>query len=223
MWVGDESQIELRFDVGAIFAGFRTILWLGVREILASGWASPDWVDAKLAATSPFSLPFHLSLVILVNSNCYGGRGCIDCSSSLQYLRVPTALLISNMDIARTGAEPVVVKFYRQYMQQINELSYPPGPLLLKPDVQTCLYRYFFDASQNKFLPPTRYQTKVLRQIIKEIERSMKDPEEDVGQLQRSACYLLPGYRLRAGSRMTILGLRQLTANPATASLGPII
>ncbi|ETI19915.1 hypothetical protein G647_08930 [Cladophialophora carrionii CBS 160.54] len=83
------------------------------------------------------------------------------------------------MDIARAGVEPVVVKFYRQYMQQINELSYPPGSLLLAPDIQTCLYKYFFDVSQNKFLPPPRYQTKVLRQIIREIEKTIKDPEEE--------------------------------------------
>ncbi|EXJ61985.1 hypothetical protein A1O7_02417 [Cladophialophora yegresii CBS 114405] len=83
------------------------------------------------------------------------------------------------MDISRAGVEPVVVKFYRQYMQQINELSYPPGSLLLAPDIQTCLYKYFFDANQNKFLPPPRYQTKVLRQIIREIEKSIKDPEEE--------------------------------------------
>ena len=85
------------------------------------------------------------------------------------------------MDIARAGVEPIVVKFYRQYMQQINELSYPPGSLLISPDVQSCLYKYFFDASQNAFLPPLRYQAKVLRHLITEIEKSMKDPEEDVG------------------------------------------
>ncbi|KAJ9616370.1 hypothetical protein H2200_000088 [Cladophialophora chaetospira] len=83
------------------------------------------------------------------------------------------------MDIARAGVEPIVVKFYRQYMQQINELSHPPGSLLITPDVQSCLYKYFFDESQNAFLPPPRYQVKVLRHIILEIEKSMKDPEED--------------------------------------------
>lgn len=85
------------------------------------------------------------------------------------------------MDIARAEVEPVVVRFYRQYMQQINELNYPPGSLLLCSDVQTCLYKYFFDPSQNKFLPPPRYQTRVLRHVIEEVEKSIKDPEEDVG------------------------------------------
>ncbi|KIX07694.1 uncharacterized protein Z518_02348 [Rhinocladiella mackenziei CBS 650.93] len=83
------------------------------------------------------------------------------------------------MDISRAGIEPVVVKFYRQYMQQINDVTFPPGALLVKPDVQDCLYKYFFDASQNEFLPPARYQAKILRRLIQDIEKSCKDPEED--------------------------------------------
>ncbi|KIY02399.1 uncharacterized protein Z520_02537 [Fonsecaea multimorphosa CBS 102226] len=83
------------------------------------------------------------------------------------------------MDIARAGVEPIVIKFYRQYMQQINDVTYPPGVLLVNPDVQDCLYRYFFDSIQNKYLPPPRYQTRILRRLIEEIENSCKDPEED--------------------------------------------
>lgn len=85
------------------------------------------------------------------------------------------------MDIARAGTEAAVVKFYRQYMQQINDATYPPGPLLVNQDVQDCLYRYFFDASHSPFLPPSRYQAKILKRLIEEIEKSCKDPEEDVG------------------------------------------
>ncbi|KAH0837639.1 hypothetical protein AYO21_09472 [Fonsecaea monophora] len=83
------------------------------------------------------------------------------------------------MDIARAGVEPIVIKFYRQYMQQINDVTYPPGALLVNPDVQDCLYRYFFDASRNKYLPPPWYQVRILRRLIEEIENSCKDPEQD--------------------------------------------
>ncbi|EXJ83598.1 hypothetical protein A1O1_07221 [Capronia coronata CBS 617.96] len=83
------------------------------------------------------------------------------------------------MDIARAGVEPAVVKFYRQYMQQINDVTYPPGHLLVKQDVQDCLYKYFFDVSQNKYLPPARYQTRILKRIIQEIEKSCRDPDQD--------------------------------------------
>ena len=89
------------------------------------------------------------------------------------------------MDIARAGLESSVVKFYRQYMQQINELNYPPGTLLVNSDVQDCLYKYFFDASRNRFLPPPRYQARVLRRLIEDIEKSIKDPDEDAGWLWR--------------------------------------
>ena len=87
------------------------------------------------------------------------------------------------MDISRAVTEPIMVKFYRQYMQQIDDVTYPPGTLLVKPDVQDCLYRYFFDASYNKYLPPARYQARILKRIIQEIEKSCRDPEEDVGRL----------------------------------------
>jgi hypothetical protein len=90
----------------------------------------------------------------------------------------------ARMDIARAELGPLVVKFYRQYMQQINDVTYPSGALLVNPDVQECLYRYFFDASRNKYLPPPKYQSRILKHIISEIEKACKNPEEDVGPLQ---------------------------------------
>jgi hypothetical protein len=86
-----------------------------------------------------------------------------------------------DIDISRAGTEPLLVKFYRQYMQQIYDVTYPPGTLLVNPDVQDILFKYFFDSSQNKYLPPARFQARILKHIISEIEKSCKDPEEDVG------------------------------------------
>ncbi|KEF57093.1 uncharacterized protein A1O9_07283 [Exophiala aquamarina CBS 119918] len=83
------------------------------------------------------------------------------------------------MDISRAELEPVVVKFYRQYMQQINDVTYPSGSLLVNPDVQDCIYRYFFDSSRNKYLPPPKYQARILKHIISDIEKACKNPEED--------------------------------------------
>ncbi|KAJ9632893.1 uncharacterized protein PV06_07907 [Exophiala oligosperma] len=96
------------------------------------------------------------------------------------------------MDITKAGTEPVMVKFYRQYMQVINDVNYPPGSLLVNQDVQDCLFKYFFDVKQNKFLPPVRYQARILKHIIQEIERSCKDPEEDQvsDQLMEHMAYL---------------------------------
>ena len=95
------------------------------------------------------------------------------------------------MDITKAATEPILAKFYRQYLQVIDDVTYPPGPLLVKQDVQNCLYKYFFDASQNKFLPPARYQARILKHIIQEIEKACKDPEEDVGNDSKQR-YVLP-------------------------------
>lgn len=96
----------------------------------------------------------------------------------------------STLDISRAELEPVVVKFYRQYMQQINDVTYPSGALLVNPDVQDCLYRYFFDASRNQHLPPPKYQARILKHIISEIEKACKNPEEDVGPLQFAQSFM---------------------------------
>lgn len=73
--------------------------------------------------------------------------------------------------------DPLLVRFYRQYMQQIPNLTYPPSKLLLEPDIQDQVYRHFFNDSPN--LHPV-YQRRVLKQIISLIERAMHDPDEDV-------------------------------------------
>lgn len=86
-----------------------------------------------------------------------------------------------DMDISRAGTEPLLIKSYRQYMQQIYDVTYPPGTLLVNPDVQDILFKYFFDSSRNKYLPPARYQARILKHIIEKIEKSCNDPEEDVG------------------------------------------
>lgn len=73
--------------------------------------------------------------------------------------------------------DPLLVRFYRQYMQQIPNLTFPPPKLLLEPDVQDQVYRHFFDGLPR--CPPV-YQRRVLKQIIPLIERAMNDSDEDV-------------------------------------------
>lgn len=73
--------------------------------------------------------------------------------------------------------DPLLVRFYRQYMQQIPNLTFPPSKLLLELDIQDQIYRHFFhDATNSHHV----YQRRVLKQIISLIERAMKDPDEDV-------------------------------------------
>lgn len=74
--------------------------------------------------------------------------------------------------------DPQLVRFHRQYMQQIQHPTYPPAKLLLEPDVQNQLYKHFFDGPLKG---PATYQRRVLKQIILLIERVIDDPDEDVG------------------------------------------
>lgn len=74
--------------------------------------------------------------------------------------------------------DPLLTRFHRQYLQQIQNLTYPPPKLLIHPDIQDQLYRRFFDGPQR---PSPAYQRKVLKELIKRIESAITDPDEDVG------------------------------------------
>lgn len=73
--------------------------------------------------------------------------------------------------------DPLLVRFYRQYVQQIPNLTFPPAKLLLEPDIQDQIYRHFFHGTSNSH---PAYERRVLKSIISLIERAMHDPDEDV-------------------------------------------
>lgn len=74
-----------------------------------------------------------------------------------------------------------IVLFYRQYMQQLNDLVYPSPKLLLQPYIQKQIYQHMFNNSRALHLPPISYQRRVLKAIIEKIESAIHDPDEDVG------------------------------------------
>lgn len=74
--------------------------------------------------------------------------------------------------------DTLLIHFHRQYLQQIQNLTYPPPRLLIHPDIQDQLYKYFFNGP---LLPSPTYQRKVLKELIKRIESAISDPNEDVG------------------------------------------
>jgi hypothetical protein len=76
--------------------------------------------------------------------------------------------------------DPKLVLFYRQYLQQVDDLTYPPGDLLLDPSVQEQVSLNFFDPEIRKNLPPGLYQRKVSKTLVERIEAAIKDPDEDV-------------------------------------------
>ena len=76
--------------------------------------------------------------------------------------------------------------FRRQYLQQLDNLIYPPPEVLLEPLVQEELSKRFFDDAENPYLPPLSYQKRVLKTLTDTITSSIKDPEEEV-----CSCYCI--------------------------------
>lgn len=73
-----------------------------------------------------------------------------------------------------------IVHFYRQYLQQLDEISYPAATVLLEPAVQNEISYNFFDSSNGQHLPPVSYQRRVLKEITNRILSAIWDPDEDV-------------------------------------------
>lgn len=71
----------------------------------------------------------------------------------------------------------------RQYLQLFEPdfLAWPNPQLLRRADAQAWLFKHLFDEDRNRRLPPERYQLRVLRPLIARIEKSIEDPDEDVG------------------------------------------
>lgn len=79
----------------------------------------------------------------------------------------------------------------RQYLQLVdaNSLKWPESTLLKKPDVQEWLFEHMFDQDSIQYLPPARYQARVLKNLTSRIEAAIEDPEEDVCHfLSPSSC-----------------------------------
>jgi hypothetical protein len=79
--------------------------------------------------------------------------------------------------------DPQLLLFSRQYFQLFEPdfLAWPPAQLLRDPNAQAWLYRNLFSTDNNKYLPPERYQVRVLKSLVSKIEQAIQDPEEDVG------------------------------------------
>src|SRR5437762_2103091 len=73
-----------------------------------------------------------------------------------------------------------IVHFYRQYLQQLDEISYPAATVLLEPAIQDEIFCNFFDASNRQYLPPVSYQRRVLKEITTRVLSAIQDPNEDV-------------------------------------------
>jgi len=88
------------------------------------------------------------------------------------------------------------VLFRRQYFQLFEPdfLAWPPKSLLRDAGVQQWLFKQCFDTDANPYLPSDRYRLRVLKPLLKRVEQSIEDPEEDVG----SSHHLLYPFHLRS-------------------------
>ncbi|TVY58307.1 Protein-lysine N-methyltransferase EFM3 [Lachnellula cervina] len=77
------------------------------------------------------------------------------------------------------GGRVQLNRFCRQYLQLQLELDYPAEEYLRKDAFQEAIYYTVFDESVIEHPPPPRYQLKVLKELVKRIEQSIQDWEED--------------------------------------------
>lgn len=71
----------------------------------------------------------------------------------------------------------------RQYLQLVEpeQLTLPAIETLKSPDVQAKIFERLFNVGNLSFPPPDRYRFRVLKRIVRALEQSINDPDEDVG------------------------------------------
>ncbi|QIX00357.1 hypothetical protein AMS68_005874 [Peltaster fructicola] len=71
--------------------------------------------------------------------------------------------------------------FQRQYLQLLDPdfLTWPAKALLRNVSSQEWLYRNLFLEQQGRYLPPVRYQFRVLKSLLAKIEQAIDDPDQD--------------------------------------------
>lgn len=80
----------------------------------------------------------------------------------------------------------------RQYLQLLDpeQLTLPSKDLLRLPKTQAMIYDGMLDSSKLNYPPPDRYRYRVLKRLVKALEESILDPEEDVCLFQVQFCYV---------------------------------
>jgi len=79
-----------------------------------------------------------------------------------------------------TGARQQLNRFVRQYLQLQLDLDYPDEEHLRNDAFQQSLHSNLFSEHENKKSPPARYQLRVLKELVRRIEQSIQDWEEEV-------------------------------------------
>ncbi|KAG0652946.1 Elongation factor methyltransferase 3 [Hyphodiscus hymeniophilus] len=78
-------------------------------------------------------------------------------------------------------ARQQINRFCRQYLQLLLDPDYPDDVHLRTDAVQQFLYTRLFQENAISHPPPPRYQLRVLKELVKRIEESIQDWDEEVG------------------------------------------
>lgn len=70
-------------------------------------------------------------------------------------------------------------RFCRQYLQVTLQLDYPTEEHLRNDAFQQSLYSRVF-SEDVQYIPPPRYQLRVLKELVKRIEQSIQDWDKEV-------------------------------------------
>jgi hypothetical protein len=155
-----------------------------------SGGDCEDDLIKPSAATSkvkkyPNGLAHLAALVMLPLSSHPPASGFHDLHNPcIASCKMPAPVAVSALDL-----------FRRQYFQllDLQELTWPPRDVLRSITAQQWLYNRLFNTNEITYMPPKRYQFRVLKKLLQLIEASVEDPEEDVGStstlLFSSFCY----------------------------------
>lgn len=71
-------------------------------------------------------------------------------------------------------------RFYRQVIQLYPKLDFPNEEFLRNIKNQTLLYETLFADKALKYKPPTTYQIRILKELLRRIEDSISDWDKDV-------------------------------------------
>lgn len=71
-------------------------------------------------------------------------------------------------------------KFRNQYLQLHGNILYPSENFLRDADFQEAMYSEIFQDGTLKHPPPKRYQLRILKELLRRIEESITDWEEQV-------------------------------------------
>ena len=70
----------------------------------------------------------------------------------------------------------------RQYFQllPLHQITFPSNEQLKDAQFQAQLYHGLFALDLDESAPPVRYKVRVLKEVVRRIESSISDPDEDV-------------------------------------------